>query len=66
MEGQRGVGVERRGRYRAVGVDGGGEGVLRGEGGVDIASGDSGGVPVVDMGDVGAVGGQGVLGSLFV
>ena len=59
------MGVERCGRYRGGG-NGGGEGVLRGEGGVDIASGDSGGVPVVDTGDVGAVGGKGVFGSLSV
>ena len=59
------MGVEWCGRYRGGG-DGGGEGVLRGEGSVDIASGDSGGVPMVDMGDVGAVGGKGVFGSLSV
>ena len=59
------MGVERRVRYRGGG-DGGGEGALRGEGGVDISSGDSGGVPMVDMGEVGAVGGKGVFGSLSV
>ena len=59
------MGVEWCGRYRGGG-DGGGEGVLRGEGVVDVASGDSGGVPMVDMGDVGAVGGKGVFGSLSV
>ena len=59
------MGVEWRGRYYGGG-DGGGEGVLRGEGGVGIASGDSGGLPMVDMGDVGAVGGKGVFGSLSV
>ena len=57
MEGQRGVGVERCGGYR-------GGGVLRGEGGADNASGDSGGVPMVDMGGVVVVGGKGVFGSL--
>ena len=50
----------------AKGGDGGGEGALRGEGGVDIASGDGGGVPMADIGDVGAVGGKGVFGSLSV
>ena len=60
------MGVERCGRYREGG-NGGGEGVLRGEGGVDVASsGDSGGVPMVDMGDVGAEGEKGVFGSLSV
>ena len=59
------VGVECCGIYRGGG-DGGGESVLRGEGGVDITSGDSAGVPMVDMGDVGAVGGKGVFGLLSV
>ena len=38
MEGQKGVGVGRCGGYRG-GDDGGGEGVLRGKGGVGYASG---------------------------
>ena len=49
-----------------MGGDGGGEGVLRGEGGNYNASGYSGGVQMVDMfdmGDVSAVGGKGVFGS---
>ena len=59
------MGVERCGRYR------GGVVVVRRaffvvRGGVDISSGDSGGVPMVDIGDVGAVGGKCVFGSLFV
>ena len=61
-----GAGFERCGRYRAGGGDGGGEGALRGEGGVDIASWGGGGVPMVDMGDVGSVGGKGVFESLSV
>ena len=60
MEGQRGVGVERCGGYRGGGSGGGSS--LRREEGAGIASGNSGGVPMVDMGDVGSVGGNGVLG----
>ena len=59
--------VEWCGRYRGGG-GGGGEGALRGDWGVDISSEDRGvcGVPMVDMGDVGAVRGSGVFGRLSV
>ena len=54
------MGVERCGGYRAGG-DGCGEGALRGEGGVVNVSGDSSGVPMVDMRDVCAVSWKGVF-----